>query len=256
MNPQQNETRQDTGGQQQAPDSNVQNYDGLNGPNIAYENYDDKAMQQQQQAQQQEVSAIPMNVVDVVNANGVVSGRKVVDYIWQRGAICLAVLAVGLLIGLVFSLIIVVNLDKEMALTKRELDNKKSELNGLFVKLGVTNSGDAISQIDAVEMLDGGDLSEIDALLTEKFGANYTLDLADTNINFVQRNGVYKIASLGVHRASGTKRVVLYEKIAEAKWKFGGFDATKDDPCADSTGEEKEAIKNVIPCKTEEDEEE
>ena len=254
MNPQQNGTQQDAGSSQQASVSNTQNYDGLNGPNIAYENYDDKAIQQQQQDQQQEASAIPMNVVDVVNANGVVSGRKVVDYTWQRGAICLAVLATGLLIGLVVSLIIVVNLDKEMASTKRELDSKKGELTGLYTKLGVATSFDAVSQIEATETLNGGDLSEIDALLTEKFGANYALDLADSNINFVQRNGIYKIVSLGIHRASGTKRAVLYEKIADGKWKSGGFDAEKTDPCADSTDEEKEAIKNVIPCETAEDE--
>lgn len=255
MNPQQNETQQGTEGAQ-APNSNAQNYDGFNGPNIAYENYDDKAIQQQQQEQQQEASAVPMNVVDVVNANGVVSGRKVVDYTWQRGAICLAVLAVGLLIGLIVSLVIVVNFDKEMASTKRELNSKDGELKALYAELGVSDRNSAVSQIMATDLLNGGDLSEIDTLLTEKFNANYRLDLADSNINFVQRNGIYKIVSLGIHRESGTKRVVLYEKIANGEWKFGGFDATKEDPCADSTDEEKEAIKNVIPCKAEEDEEE
>lgn len=256
MNPQQNGTQQDAGSPQQAPASNTQNYDGLNGPNIAYENYDDKAIQQQQQDQQQEASAIPMNVVDVVNANGVVSGRKVVDYTWQRGAICLAVLAVGLLIGLIVSLVIVVNTDKELAKIKREQDTTEIELNGVYAKMGVSDLTGAIERIEATEILNGGDLIEVNDLLTNKYGANYKLDLADSNINFVTRNGVYKIVSLGIHRESGTRRAVLYEKIADGKWKLGGFDATKDDPCEDSTDEEKEAIESVIPCKSEKDEEE
>ena len=84
--------------------------------------------------------------------------------------------------------------------------------------------------------------------MTGKFGASYKLDLADANINFVIRNGVYKIVSLGIYRESGTQRVVLYEKIADGKWKLGGFDATKADACMDSTEEEKAAIDGIIPC--------
>ena len=42
-----------------------------------------------------------MNVVNAVNANGVVSGRKVVDYIWQRVAICAIVIASGMFIAVI-----------------------------------------------------------------------------------------------------------------------------------------------------------
>ncbi|MBP5656645.1 hypothetical protein J6X15_03625 [Candidatus Saccharibacteria bacterium] len=254
MNPQQNDTQQGNMENPQAQEQNAQNFDGFGGPNIAYENYDNNAIQQQQQEQQQAASAVPMNVVDVVNANGVVSGRKVVDYTWQRGAILLGVLAGGLLLGLIVSLVIVVNLDKDIAKTKRELDTTKSELNSLYTKLGVENLTEAVTRMDSTEILNGGDLAEIDSLLTGKYNANYKLDLADANINFVTRNSIYKVVSLGIHRESGTRRAVLYEKIADGKWKLGGFDASKEDACADSTDEEKEAIKDVIPCKTDDKE--
>ena len=103
--------------------------------------------------------------------------------------------------------------------------------------------------------MNGGDLNEINGLLIGKYGS-FKLDLADSNINFIRKNGVYKIVSLGIYRESGTKRAVLYEKIADGKWKLGGFDASKADPCADSTDEEKEAIKSVIPCSAEDDKDE
>ena len=250
MDPQQNAAPQPNAENSQAQQPAAQNFDGFGGPNIAYENYNDNAVQQQQQ--QQEVTAVPMNVVDVVNANGVVSGRKVVDSAWQRAAICLMVLTVGLVVGLVVCLMMVVNKDAEISKYKREQQLLQSDINSIYGKLGVSDLAAAISQIEDTKVLNGGDLSEIDALLTGKYNANYRLDLADTNINFVVRNGVYKVVSLGIHRESGTRRAVLYEKIADGKWKLGGFDATKADPCADSTEEEKAAIKNVIPCEAEE----
>ncbi len=260
MNPQQNDTQQGDATNPQAQGQNVQgqgvpNFDGFGGPNISYENYDDQAIQKQQQEQQQAASAIPMNVVDVVNANGVVSGRKVVDYTWQRGAVCLAVLAAGLLIGLIVSLMIVVNKDAELSDLKRQKTSLESEIAGVYGKLGVQDLAGAISQIEQTDTLNGGDLNEINGLLVGKYGS-FKLDLADSNINFIRKNGVYKIVSLGIYRESGTKRAVLYEKIADGKWKLGGFDANKTDPCADSTDEEKEAIKSVIPCTAEDNKDE
>ena len=249
MDPQQNNNQQANANPQ------PQNFDGFGGPNIAYENYDDNMVKQQAQAAQQDPGAVPMNVVDVVNANGVVSGRKVVDYLWQRVAVCMMVIAAGLLIGLVVSLVIVVTKNSEVASLNREKTSLNSELNSIYSKLGVSSLADAITQIDKIEVMDGGDLSEVNDLLTGKFGASYKLDLADANINFVVRNGVYKIVSLGVYRESGTQRVVLYEKIADGKWKLGGFDATKADACTDSTEEEKAAIDGIIPCEKDEKQE-
>lgn len=245
MNPQEN--MQANAGTQPQQDLNAQNSDGFGGSTIGYANYNDQIVQQQ--AQPQDPGAVPMNVVDIVNANGVVSGKKVVDYIWQRIAVCMIVLTVGLLIGLVAVLMIAISKSTDMAKLEVEKKRTEGELNSIYSMLGVGNLSGAISQIEQTETMSGGDLDEVDKLLTGKFGANYKLDLADSNINFVTRNGVYKIVSLGIYRESGTQRVVLYEKIADGKWVLGGFDASKDDACADSTDEEKEAIKSVIPCK-------
>ena len=104
MNPQEN--MQANAGTQPQQDLNAQNSDGFGGSTIGYANYNDQIVQQQ--AQLQDPGAVPMNVVDIVNANGVVSGKKVVDYIWQRIAVCMIVLAAGLLIGLVAVLMIAI----------------------------------------------------------------------------------------------------------------------------------------------------
>lgn len=252
MNPQQDNNQANMNGQQ--PQGQAEgNFDGFGGPNISYANYDDKAVQQQQQAQQQEAAPVPMNVVDVVNANGVVSGRKVVDYVWQRGAICLMVLAAGLLVGLALAVFLVVNKSSEVADLKRDKEQIQAEVNSVYTKMGVNDLSGAITQLDARETLNGGDLDEINRLLVEKYNADFKLDLADSNINFVIRNGVYKVVSLGIHRNSGTVRAVLYEKIADGKWVRTGFDASKPDPCQDLTDADKAAIDGIIPCEVQKD---
>ena len=226
--------------QQQQQDSNVQNFDGFGGANIAYENYNDQIVQQQQAP-----SAVPINVV---NANGVVSGKKVVDYVWQRVAVCMLVLVIGLLAGLCVVLFLTISKSADVAKLEVEKKTIESELVSIYDHLGVSDLSGAIKRIEAKETMNGGDLAEVNTLLTNKYGANFKLDLADSNINFVVRNGVYKIVSLGIYRESGTQRAVLYEKISDGKWKLGGFDASKADPCIDSTSEEKEALDGVIPC--------
>ena len=251
MNPQDNtqaNAQANTNNPQQPPqDPSTQNFDGFGGANIAYENYNDQIVQQQQQQmqQQQDPGAIPINVV---NANGVVSGKKVVDYVWQRIAVCMLVLAAGLFIGL--CVVLFVAISKSTAMAKLEIEKKaaESELTSIYSHLGVNDLVGAVQRIEAKETMNGGDLAEVNTLLTNKYGANYKLDLADSKSNFVVRNGVYKVVSLGIYRESGTQRAVLYEKIADGKWKMGGFDASKDDACADSTAEEKNALDGVIPC--------
>lgn len=263
MDPQNNNMPQETpqGAPQGAPMQDGQpmgdgfpNGDGFGGPNIAYENFSNEAIQENQQEMQQEAAPIPINVINAVNANGIVSGRKVVDYTWQRGAICLLVLSAGLLIGLIVAIVMMMNVTNDNVKLQKDKEALNSNYQGILTALGVGSKEDAIKQITDPQILDGGDLDEINALLAEKYGANYKLDLADHNINFVRRNGFYKIASFGIQRSSGSRRVILYEKIADGKWILGSFDSTKDEPCADADEAEKEAIKNIITCEVEEQE--
>ena len=244
MNPQDN-TQANINDLQQQQNPNAQPFGGFGSANGAYENYNNQIIQQQQPQPQQSMGVAPINAVDT---NGAVSGEKVVDYIWQRIAICMLVLAVGLLVGLCVVLFFAIS--NSTAMAKLEIEKKaiESELASAYEHLGVNDLAGVVQKVEAKETMNGGDLAEVNALLSNKYGVNYKLDLADSNINFVVRNGIYKVVSLGIYRESGTQRAVLYEKIADGKWKMGGFDANKTDPCADSTDEEKLALKGVIPC--------
>ena len=235
MNPQNNNPM--NGGQ-----PGGQNFDGFGGPNISYENYADPQPQQQQQ--------VPVQpAINVVNANGVISGRKMVDYLWQRIAYCALAFSVVLLIGLIVAVILVGSANGSTAVAESERDKAQHDVQGLYEILGVDSQEDAVKVLtDEEEYLNGGDLMKIDNLLNGKYPA-YGIDYASSNINFVRMGNVYKVVSVGIMTNTGTKRVVLYGRIANGEWKLGGFDSdNKVDPCANSSDEEKEAIAGIFTC--------
>ena len=235
MNPQNNNPM--NGGQ-----PGGQNFDGFGGPNISYENYADPQPQQQQQ--------VPVQpAINVVNANGVISGRKMVDYLWQRIAYCALAFSVVLLIGLIVAVILVGSANGSTAVAESERDKAQHDVQGLYEILGEKKKKDAVKVLtDEEEYLNGGDLMKIDNLLNGKYPA-YGIDYASSNINFVRMGNVYKVVSVGIVTNTGTKRVVLYGRIANGEWKLGGFDSdNKVDPCANSSDEEKEAIAGIFTC--------
>jgi hypothetical protein len=135
-----------------------------------------------------------------------------------------------------------------MELSKLESDNN---LSAIYESLGVEEQSTAITRINDVETLNGGDISEINTLLTEKFGSDYVLDIADQNVNFVRKSGAYKLVSLGIRRNSGSVRAIMYERIADGVWIMSSFDSTnKEDPCKDSPKEEKAALSGLDVCDT------
>lgn len=239
MNPQNNSTQSGNSGQPgAAPD-----FADLGGPNITYENYSTPAPQPAQQA-----PARP--TINVVNANGVISGRKMVDYLWQRIAYCALAFAGVLLIGLIVTIVIAGNMNSQTARAEAERDSYMRNAQGLYDVLGVDSQEDAVKALSKeAEFLNGGDLEKIDSLLTVAYGANYVIDFASSNLNFARANSVFKVVSVGILQASGTKRVILYGRIANGEWKLGGFDSTNmTDPCANSSDEEKQAIEGIFTC--------
>lgn len=201
--------------------------------------------------QQMPEGAVPMNVINAVNANGIVTGDKVVSYIWKRVGICSMILCAACLIGVGIAVLMINNVNQEknkMELSKLESDNN---LTAIYESLGVEEQSTAITRINDVETLNGGDINEINVLLTEKFGADYVLDIADQNINFVRKSGAYKLVSLGIRRNSGSVRTIMYERIADGVWIMSSFDSTNpEDPCKDSPKEEKKALSGLDVCDT------
>ena len=256
MDPQtQNSAPQDTQAQN-APsaEGETPNIDGFGGPNIVYENYSNDAIKENQK--EQDASSIPINVINAVNANGIVSGRKVVDYIWKRGAICLMVLAMGLLVGLIIVLWMMSGKNADYVALRKEKDALNNNCQGVLTTLGASTKEEALARIANPDILDGGDLIEVNKLLAEKFGASYKLDLMDQNINFVRKSGYYNIVSLGVQRPGGSVRAILYKKVADGKWVMSSFDSAGEEPCASMEDDEKTVLSNIIVCEVQEEESE
>lgn len=194
---------------------------------------------------------VPVNVINAVNANGIVTGEKVVSYIWKRVGICAMILAAACVAAVVVAVIILGNVDR----AKNELEQSKIEtetnLGAIYESLGVERQADAITQINNIELLNGGDIDEIDALLEERYGEDYDLDIADQNINFIRKSGAYRIASFGVRRSSGSERAIMYERISDGVWMMSGFDSTEvDDPCQGSSKEDKAILEVLNVCDT------
>ena len=86
------------------PQNNYQNQYGGYGPQQG------PAPMPPQTAPAQE-GGVPMSVINAVNANGTVTGDKVVSYIWKRIGICSMIIAAALLIGIGISVIIMNNIN-------------------------------------------------------------------------------------------------------------------------------------------------
>ena len=218
----------------------TQNFDGFGGPNISYESFSEPAPQPQPMPQQQ---------INVVNANGVISGRRMVDYMWQRLAYCGLIFSMVFLIGLIVAVIFAGIANSDRARFEAEKIATERNLQGLYGVIGATDQESAINALnEESEYLNGGDIAKVDKLLKNKYG-DYVLDFADSNINFVRIRNMFKIISLGVAQPNGTVRVILYSRIADGNWKLGGFDSSNTkDPCANSSVEEKLAIKGIVVC--------
>lgn len=238
MNPQ-NKSNQDF------DPNNPMNQMGYGSSGISYENYDEEAVKRANAPQDD--SAVPINVINAVNANGIVSGRKVVDESWQKIAICAIVIAVGCLIGVVISVITSNSLNAKISELNVENRSLESSLNGIYDTLGVSDNGAALNQITSQDIVSGADMQKINELLRGKYG-NYIIDFADATINNVYRGAYYKIVSVGVAQEGGTARAILYSKVADGQWKLASFDKLADDPCKDATDEDKAALQTIGLC--------
>lgn len=239
MNPQDSNSPANGDGEQ---GNGSPNFDGFGGPNISYENY--------KEAPAQPAPAPVQPAINVVNANGVISGRKMVDYLWQRLAYCGLVFSLVLLIGLIVTVVLVGNANTDRTKMEVEKNSASNQVKGLYDILGVNTQEEAVEALTKEkELLNGGDLLKIDSLLRNKYGMDYAVDFADSNLSFVRINNVFKVVSVAIVRPTGTIRVILYGRIANGEWKLGGFDSMNTvDPCANSSDEEKEAIKGIFTC--------
>ena len=222
-------------------------FDGFGGPNISYESFNSPEEQAKIDTEKK-----PEEVtISLTNANGVVSGRPTVDYSWKNIAKALMGVSAIFLVGMVISVVICVMQINNATQADKEKQNTKSQISQLYELIG---ADDQVSAAEALSLdkqyMNGSDFASVDKLLTARFGSNYVIDYDESNINFLKINGKYKVLSLGIVQVTGTKRVVLYQKIASGEWVMGKFNTNELKPCADVEGDEAEAIKGIIDCET------
>ena len=190
-----------------------------------------------------------MNVVNAVNANGIVSGRKVVDFIWQRVGVCAIIIAAGCFIALIITIIVANSYNVESVKRGLERDALQEKISDIYKAMKVDDQSGAMTSLSKEDAFDGADLGQIVVLVTGKYGTNLEFDYSDNSKNFLRKNGVYKVLGLNIKTSAGSVPVVLYSPVAKASWKFAAYDATnKDDPCEKSTADEKAALKNIVTC--------
>lgn len=192
---------------------------------------------------------VQMNVVNAINANGVVSGRKVVDFIWQRIAICAMVVGGGLICAVVVLVIIMNQINVKAAKHETATTAANNKLSEIYNALNVEDQSEAIRVIGQDEILTGTDIAQIRNVLLRKYGSVTSFDATDTSINLIKVNKTYKVASLKMTNAAGTARALVYAKYSDNKWKAAAYDSTNDkNPCKDSSEEEKEALAGIVKC--------
>lgn len=192
---------------------------------------------------------VQMNVVNAVNANGIVSGRKVVDYIWQRVAICAIVIGAGLLIAVVVMVVIATTFNGNAIKQEEEKIAATDKLNEIYSSLNVESHAEAMTTLGRDEIMSGTDIQQLDVLLKEKYGAVTSWDPTDASINFVKSNGMYKVASLKMTNAAGSIRAFAYARKSDNQWKIAAYNAADEkNPCKESTDEEKKALAGVVSC--------
>jgi hypothetical protein len=176
--------------------------------------------------------------------------HKLVDYMWQRIAVCAMVLVGGLLIAIIILVVVLNNVNIANAKQEAATNEANNRLNEVYSALNVEDQSAALSVIGQDEMLTGGDIAQIKALLLKAYSSVTAFDATDASTNLVKTNGVYKVVSLKLTNAAGTYRAILYAKLADNQWKLAKYNGESSNPCKDSDKEEKEALHGIVKCPT------
>ena len=192
---------------------------------------------------------VQMNVVNAVNANGIVSGRKVVDFIWQRIAICAMIIALGCAIAVVVMISIASESNNNAYRQEVERKATDSKLNDLYAALNVDGQQKALESISRSELISGADIAQIFTLVQQKYGTATQIDISDVSQNFVSVSGIYKIASLKINDGENSRRVYAYARYTDSQWKMMTYDENSDTyPCAEFTDEDKQILSGLVKC--------
>ncbi len=198
---------------------------------------------------------VKMNVVNAVNANGVISGRKVVDYIWQQVAICAMIIAAGCFVAVIVMIVIANAYNSNVIRLSTEKDALTGKLTELYSSLNVEGQGDALTTIAREETLDGSDIKQLSEMITKKYGKSVALDDTKESFNFAKKSKIYKIASIQVTTGTDKSRFLAYAKVSDGIWKESAYNEKDEkNPCKDMTDEDKKVMADIVTCPEKEEE--
>lgn len=220
----------------QMPSTDGVGGDGFGGPNISYEKFGEP------EKPKEEDTKINVNLV---NGNGVVSGKKMVSSAWRAMTIIMLMVSISCIAGVAYSFMEQKSLSQEVRELSQSGQSAQGQLNSLEAALGVTDAGGAIEAVTKINILDGDDIESLQKLIGDN-----KIDFTKNSLNFIQRNGQYTVASLNL----GGVRTIYYKDIADGVWKKAAFDASKDKHCEKSSEEELRAIRSVVVCNADEEE--
>lgn len=181
--------------------------------------------------------------INVVNANGIVSGVKLVNGMWRTLSVVFLIVILVLGVGLAF-----VFLKYDDANTKyNELvtmsNETNADLNALYSQLGVNNQEEAVFAASFGGALDGTTLSTLKDALSSQIG-ELSIDYTQSDFNSVQRTGGYKVVKLVINN----KKYVAYAK-SDNVWTVVEFIESLYDRCEGYSDESRLVVDKVLGCK-------
>ena len=181
--------------------------------------------------------------INVVNANGIVSGVKLVNNMWRTLAVAFLVVIMVLAAGLVYLYLQNNSANEDYKKLSEKNSTTTSNLNALYDKLGATTQEEASYAASFGNVLDGAAISTLQSALSAKLG-EVTIDYSQTDFNALQRINGYKIAKLAIDG----KKYVAYAK-SDNNWIIVEFVETLHDRCEGYDEEARLVVDKVLTCK-------
>lgn len=181
--------------------------------------------------------------INVVNANGIVSGVKLVNGMWRSIAIAFLIVIIILAAGVVWLYMQNTKTTEDYQKLSETSSKTSSNLNALYSKLGATTQEEASFAAGFGNVMDGAAISSLHNALTARFGV-YDIDYGQTEFNSFKRIDAYKIAQLAI---SG-KKYVAFAK-SDNNWTIVEFVETLHDRCEGYEDEARLIVDKILTCK-------
>ena len=180
--------------------------------------------------------------LNVINANGIISGQKVVNGTWRTFAVVMVILFLIAAAGAGYLFYMYSSVEKDRSDLSEKSGSYSAKLESLYSVLGVSNQADALSAVKGEDVV----LSQTEILgLKEALKGSYEISSIDFSHEgtFIKRVGSYKVFSF----YSGTDHVVAYV-AKDGKWKMLSYSDTATRPCSDYLQLEKEIVDKALGC--------